>query len=207
MTEKKVILHLCADIGSDSLFYQRDDQYEVIMVGEDIGVQNFNPPRKVHGIIANPVCTEFSILKGFNHTGNLEDGMFLVNHCIRIIEASNPAWWLLENPAKGRLKEILGSPVAKYQPWHYGSPWTKETALWGKFTMPLQKYWTWDAVPKIPKLYTRPGRIKPNLAYFHKSEAKKIPEMTWALEKIKKDSDIRSMCSQGFAKAFKEANP
>ena len=28
----KIILHLCADLGSDSLFYQLSDEYEVIMI-------------------------------------------------------------------------------------------------------------------------------------------------------------------------------
>ena len=41
---KKVILHLCADLGSDSLFYQLSDEYEVIMIGEKIGVENYHPP-------------------------------------------------------------------------------------------------------------------------------------------------------------------
>lgn len=53
----KIILHLCADIGSDSKYYQLDPAYNVIMVGESIGVENFIPPENVHGIIANPVCT------------------------------------------------------------------------------------------------------------------------------------------------------
>jgi len=30
---KKVILHLCADIGSDTMPYQNDPDYEVVMVG------------------------------------------------------------------------------------------------------------------------------------------------------------------------------
>lgn len=58
--EKKLILHLCADLGSDSLFYQQSDEYEVVMIGEKIGVENYNPPTNVYGIIANPVCTDLS---------------------------------------------------------------------------------------------------------------------------------------------------
>ena len=60
----KTILHLCADLGSDSYFYQLDPEYNVVMVGEKIGVENFVPPENVWGIIANPVCTEFSTAKG-----------------------------------------------------------------------------------------------------------------------------------------------
>jgi len=54
---KKIILHLCADIGSDSRYYQLDDEFEVIKVGIDIGVENFTPPKNVFGVIANPTFT------------------------------------------------------------------------------------------------------------------------------------------------------
>ena len=43
----KIILHLCADLGSDSLFYQLSDEYEVIMIGEEIGVENYHPPKNL----------------------------------------------------------------------------------------------------------------------------------------------------------------
>lgn len=203
---KKIILHLCADLGSDSLFYQLDNDYEVIMVGEDIGVENFCPPEKVHGIIANPVCTEFSTAKGFHKDNDLEKGMFLVNHCLRIIKEANPVWWAIENPANGKLKDVIGKPIFTYQPWEFGSPWTKKTALWGNFNLPTKKYLKWENVPKNDQIYVRPGRPKPALAFLHKSAVNLIPEFQWAKDKIKCDADIRSMCSQGFAKAFYESN-
>jgi len=206
MSAKKIILHLCADLGSDSKYYQQDPSYEVIMIGESVGVENYTPPQNVHGIIANPVCTEFSTAKCFTHVGDLEKGMFLVNHCLRIIEEARPKWWVLENPAKGRLKEKLGMYKHAYQPWHYGSPWTKYTGLWGNFIMPAKLYTKWKDVPKIPSLYSRPGREKPGLVYFHKSAVTLIPEMQWAKDRIKCDADIRSMCSDGFAREFYKAN-
>lgn len=203
---KKIILHLCADLGSDSLFYQLDDNYEVIMIGEDIGVENYTPPENVHGIIANPVCTEFSTAKGFHKDNDMEKGMFLVNHCLRIIKEACPMWWVIENPANGRLKDTLGDPDMIYQPWEFGSPWTKKTALWGEFKKPEKIFTKWDDVPKNEKIYTRPGRPKPALAFLHKSAVNLIPEFQWAKDKIKCDADIRSMCSQGFAKQFYNAN-
>ena len=60
INSKKIILHLCADIGSDSRFYNDSDKYEVIKIGKEIGVENYTPPENVYGIIANPPCTEFS---------------------------------------------------------------------------------------------------------------------------------------------------
>ena len=205
-SSRKVILHLCADLGSDSLFYRLSDEYEVILVGEEIGVENYHPPKNVHGIIANPVCTEFSTAKSFAHVGDIEKGMFLVNHCLRIIKEAQPKWWVIENPFNGRLKEILGKPKYVYQPWEYGSPWTKKTALWGEFKKPQPTYKNWEDVPKNEKLYIRPGRLKPGLVYFHKSAVDLIPEMQWAKESIKCDADIRSMCSRGFAEAFFQNN-
>ncbi|MEA2090941.1 MAG: hypothetical protein U9O83_01085 [Campylobacterota bacterium] len=204
---KKIILHLCADLGSDSRYYQLDDEYEVIKVGKEIGVENYHPPKNVYGIIANPPCNEFSTAKCFTHVGNLDKGMELVNHCLRIIdECESPTFWVIENPAKGRLREKLGSASHTYQPWEYGSPWTKHTALWGAFYMPKPIYTKWEDVPKNDKLYIRNGRKKPSLVYLHKSAIDLIPEFEFAREHIKCDADIRSMCSQGFAKAFYNAN-
>lgn len=202
---KKIILHLCADIGSDSLFYQNDPDYEVILVGKDIGVENYSPPDNVYGIIANPPCENFSIAKSFNHVGDLEKGMFLVNHCIRITREAKPKFWAIENPATGRLKEFLGKPKLTYQPFEFGSPWTKKTALWGNFNIPTKTH-TWESCKKNDNLYIRPGRFKPGLVYFHKSALQHIEEMQWAKDNIKCDADIRSMCSQGFARAFYEFN-
>jgi len=203
---KKIILHLCADSGSDSRYYKLDDDYEVIMIGEEIGVENYTPPKNVYGVIANPVCTEFSRAKCFSHIGDLEEGMILVNHCIRIIKECNPRFWMIENPANGRLKEKIGKPDHIYQPWEYGSPWTKRTGLWGVFNMPAPIFNKWEDVPKNDKLYIRPGRKKPGLVYLHKSAIDLIPEFEFAKDHIKCDADIRSMCSQGFAKAFYASN-
>lgn len=201
---KKIILHLCADLGSDSKYYQLDNDYQVIMVGESIGVENFVPPENVHGIIANPPCTEFSTAPGFHFDRKADTG--LLGYCIKIIDKCKPKWWVIENPANGTMKNIIGTPKAVYQPWQYGSPWTKKTALWGNFNMPFPLYSKWEDCPKNPALYVRPGRPKPALAFFHKSAVDLIPEMQWAKDKIKTDADIRSMCSDGFAKAFYLAN-
>ena len=203
---KKIILHLCADLGSDSRYYQLDDNYEVILIGEKIGVENFTPHENVHGIIANPVCKEFSTANGFHKENDYRKGMKMVNHCLRIIEYSKPKWWILENPANGKLKDFLGNPKVIYQPWEFGSPWTKKTALWGNFNHPKKIYTRWGDVPKIPELYVRPGRPKPALAFLHKSAVDLIPEFKWAKKHIKNDADLRSMCSQGFAKEFYLSN-
>ena len=182
---KKIILHLCADIGSDTRYFQLDSNFEVIKIGKDIGVENYNPPENVYGVIANPVCTQFSIARGFNKVGDLEEGMFLVNHCLRIIEECNPNFWVIENPATGKLKDFLGSPTFTYQPWEFGSPWTKKTALWGKFNIPNKIFSKWEDLEKIENLYIRGSRKKPSLVYLHKNDKYKIKEWEWAYDLIK----------------------
>ena len=207
----KIILHLCADLGSDSRYYQLDPAYEVIRIGVDIGVENYIIPKDmiVYGIFSNPVCTEFSTAD-YARVCDTNKGMFLVNHCLRIIEDAKSRGGLkfhvMENPARGTLHKFIGKPKHKYQPYEYSSPWSKHTALWGEFNMP-PKITTWATVTKNPNLYVRPGRPKPSLALFHKSAIDVIPEWQWAKDYIKCDADIRSMCSDGFAREFYKANP
>jgi hypothetical protein len=203
----KTILHLCADIGSDSYPYATDPDYEVIKIGKDIGVENYSPDRQIHGVIANPVCTEFSIARGFHKETNTELGLEIVHQCLRIIEESSPEWWVLENPASGKLKNEWLPPKYLYEPWWYGSPWTKKTALWGNFIEPQREYYGWDYVPKNNKLYVRPGRPKTSLAFLHKSAIHNIPEFAPFIPLVHSDADFRSLCSQNFARAFKLANP
>lgn len=212
---KKIILHLCADSGSDSRAYQLDPEYEVICIGKEIGVENYHPPANVHGIIANPPCTEFSTA-GYDRVCDIEKGMLLVNHCLRIIEeakANQPAggklkWNILENPARGTLKDILGKARHIYQPWWFKySPWTKLTAGWGDFEVPARDFVKWEDVTENKALYIRPSRpLKPSLAVFHKSAIKHLPDYEWLKDSIHCDADIRSICSLGWSFAFKRAN-
>jgi len=200
----KLILHLCADIGSDTYPYKMAG-YDVITVGSDIGVENYHPPENVYGIIANPVCTEFSVVnRGYHRHGDYKKGLFLVNHCKRIINLCDPVFFAIENPGTGRLKDFLGKPDFVYDPWMFGDPWSKKTALWGKFNKPAYKYTNWTDVPKNKKLYIRPGRVKPSMACFHKSAIKDIPN--FSMFSVDDDMSFRSLCPQGFANAFFSAN-
>ncbi len=206
MKKKKIILHLCADTGSDIRPYTFDNNYYCYLIGSQIGVENYHPPKDVYGIIANPVCTEFSTARSNGKARNPEKGMEMVKECQRIIaEAGDVKFWVIENPAKGVLKNYLGKPTYEYEPWWYGSPWTKRTALWGKFNIPPRKYEKWEDVPKIPGLYTRPGRGKPSLAFMHKSAYDLIEEF-WTLGRPTTDAEFRSFCSQKFAHDFYESN-
>lgn len=204
MNSGKIILHLCADIGSDSYPYKVAG-YDVRLIGKEIGVENYHAPQGgVYGVIANPVCTKFSIASGFHKKLDTVEGMFLVDECLRIIKESNPVFWCIENPASGRLKEFLGKPAFEYEPWNFGSPWTKKTALWGNFNLPKKIFNKWADVPKNKSLYVRPGRPKPGMAFLHKSAKQFIPE--FSPFQVDDDMSFRSLCSQGFAQAFFKEN-
>lgn len=209
MKQKKIILHLCADTGSDTKFFQNDPEYEVRLIGSDIGVENYTVTEEIFGIIANPVCLEFSTARANGKARNPEEGMFLVKECQRIIEEAKKKgglkFWVIENPAKGVLKDYLGKPDYQYEPWWFGSPWTKRTALWGEFNTPERKYEKWEDVPKLEGLYVRPNRPKPSLAFMHKSAYDLIPEFK-ELPRPENDMEFRSLCSQKFAEAFYKAN-
>jgi hypothetical protein len=149
---EKIILHLCADMGTDSKAY-RDAGYQVICVGQKIGVENYHPPKGVYGVIANPPCTMFSIARTKAKTPrDLREGMRLVKECLRIIwecqydlenenQRTSPlAFWALENPGTGMLRWFLGNPRFEYCQSEYGQPFTKRTALWGNFNIPYRPF-------------------------------------------------------------------
>ena len=191
----KIILHLCATMGSDSLPY-KEAGYDVRLIGKDIGVENYNPPDNVYGIIANPVCRDFSIaLTKPKIPRDLERGMFLVKHCLRIsweclykikrtaYPVSPLKFWYIENPATGYLRWFLGKPAFEYQPYEYGEMYSKKTALWGYFN-----------IPKKPLLY---NPIKSNMNFCKSKEI---------LKKMPVGSELRSKCPYNFSKAFFESN-
>tara|TARA_R100000808_G_scaffold1505_1_gene6794 strand:- start:8828 stop:9412 length:585 start_codon:yes stop_codon:yes gene_type:complete len=192
----KTILHLCADIGSDSKPYL-DNGYNVIRVGKEIGVENFTPPEDVYGIIANPPCTEFSFARTNSiKERDLEKGMFLVKECLRIIwecqykipyktaKKTTLNFWMLENPF-GFLRRFLGHPTLVYQPYEYGDNYKKKTCVWGFFNIP-KKSPIECTMPKFDKLKSNQIHYKGN-------------------EKLTRQ-ERRSISSPGFCQAFFEAN-
>ena len=205
MGEPKIILHLCADIGSDSKPY-RDAGYDVRCIGKDIGVENYTPPNGVYGIIANPPCTMFSIARTKAKTPrDLTEGMRLVKACLKIIwecqariesehqRFSPLKFWSLENPASGSLRWFLGKPAFEYCQSEYGQVFTKKTALWGMFNLPRRPFMETimkDGVGTLGGHYsTRP--ILQELKQSHGGG----------------DGGYKASCPPLFAKAFYEANP
>lgn len=175
------------------------------MIGSEIGVENYHPEGEIHGIIANPPCTEFSIARDGGKPRDPEAGFALVWECLRIINEAKPKWYAIENPATGALKKYLGTPRHTYEPWEYGSPWTKRTALWGNFNIPPKIYTRWEDVPKNPDLPIYQNRSKPSLAKLHHPHKRFIREFDPFT--ATNDMEFRSLCSQNFALAFLKSNP
>jgi hypothetical protein len=136
---KRVILDLCGGSGAWSKPY-RDAGYEVdVITLPAYDVRTYHDRREIHGIIAAPPCEQFSIAKT-SGPRDFPKGLETVTACLRVIAECRPAWWALENPASGLLRRWLGNPVDVFQPHHFGDPWTKSTALWGKFALPARSH-------------------------------------------------------------------
>ncbi len=202
----KIILDLCGGTGSWSRPYKQAGYDVRLITLPEYDVRTYMPPEKVYGVLAAPPCTEFSILNCKAEQRKLDPavGLSVVTACLRIIAMTSPVWWALENPV-GHLTEHMGAPRIIFQPWEFGDPWTKRTALWGTFAVPKKLYIRWEDVPNKLPLYTRPGREKPNFAYLHKSAQKLIPQLSFAEPGT--DADFRAITPPGFAQAFFETNP
>ena len=59
---------------------------------------------------------------------------------------------------------------------------------------------------KNDKLYVRPNRGKPSLAFLHKSALYDIPEFLKFADLVHDDMSLRSLCPQSFAEQFFDAN-
>jgi len=191
----KIILHLCADIGSDSTPY-KEAGYDVRLIGKEIGVENYSPPKDVYGIIANPPCTQFSFARTkIKSPRDLRFGMSTVYHCLRIIwecqydtattaKKTSLKFWMLENPF-GLLRRFLGNPALIYHPYEFGDNYKKRTCVWGFFKIPTKRPILCDK-PKFDRLLNHEIHYKGN-------------------EHLTR-TERRSICSPGFAKAFFNAN-
>jgi hypothetical protein len=198
----KIILDLCGGTGSWGKPY-RDNEYDVRLITlPEYDVLTYDPPEDVYGILAAPPCESFSIAPGKNYRKTpIEQGLRILNACLRIIEKCNPVFYAIENPC-GLMRKYMGKPRFTFQPYWFGDGWTKKTDIWGKFNIPVITH-TWDSCPKLD-LYVRPGRKRPSLAFLHKSAISLIPQFKGF--DANTDAALRSITPPGFAQAFFEVN-
>lgn len=183
--EGRIILDLCGGSGAWSDPYRRAGYDVRIVTLPDCDVRTFEPPSDpVHGILAAPPCTEFSLAKN-GQDRDIERGLEVVSACLRIVIACRPKWWALENPV-GLLGHYLGTPRDVFEPCDFGDPWTKRTAIWGNFEIP-------ERGPFVKPLGGGP------LCSICDPKRKRL---TWC-----GNAAHRAITPPGFARAFFEANP
>ena len=136
-----IILDLCGGTGAWSRPY-KDAGYDVrIITLPDHNVLTYKPPDEpVHGILAAPPCTQFSLARTTaKKPRDLRLGMQVVSACLRIIwecrYRHKLAFWCLENP-RGYLRHFLGVPSLTFHPYEFGDEYSKATDLWGFFKHP-----------------------------------------------------------------------
>jgi len=188
--KKRVILDLCAGSGSWSEPYVRAG-YKVIRVSlPELDVRTWKPPRHVWGVLAAPPCDQFSLARqGHGRRVARPDfvrGMEVVNACMRIVQQCRPQWWALENPV-GHLSKFLGTPRDTWEPFEFGDPWTKRTAIWGDFELPKRGP------------FVKPRGAGPPCSKCGDIKRRQQPRCS--------NPAHRAITPAGFARAFFEANP
>ncbi len=224
MNSHKVILDLCGGTGSWSNFY-KENGYDVrVLTLPDFDVTNWREHKeivdliennKVYGILAAPPCTMFSIARNDTTARvprDLRGGMKIVNACLEIIHEclyqshklsqNGLKFWAMENPYSGYLKRFLGKPALVFQPYEYGDPYTKRTAIWGEFKDLKQNI----VEPRKFEHPTTKGARDFVSCVEHFADLKQIPEGYADKTGYSRRTILRSMTPQGFAKAFYEAN-
>lgn len=134
---ERLILDLCAGSGSWSRPYASAGYRVLSCTLPDADVRTMPQLGPVWGVLAAPPCDQFSLARNGhpNLPRDIRGGLEVVSACLRLIVASRPRWWALENPV-GMLGRFLGAPRDTWDPCDFGDPWTKRTALWGEFSLP-----------------------------------------------------------------------
>lgn len=140
--QARIILDLCAGSGAWSQPYLAAGYQVVRVTLPHSDVTTFRSSVPVHGILAAPPCTEFSVAaNGRDKPREFLPALEVVLGCLRIIAECQPEWWALENPGRSLIARWLGPVVDSWEPYEFGDPWTKRTALWGCFKTPERGPW------------------------------------------------------------------
>lgn len=134
---ERLILDLCSGSGSWSEPYKQAGYPVRRVTLPATDVRTFSlPDLRVWGILCAPPCTEFSLAKN-GQPRDFRAGLETVSACLRLCLTAAPVWWALENPV-GLLGRFLGRPRDVWEPYDFGDPWSKRTALWGAFALPVR---------------------------------------------------------------------
>lgn len=153
---------------------------------------------EVNGIIAFCPCLRFTRSGAqwwpqADASGETDYYIKLVYQTLAAIDLCKPDFWMLENPI-GRIArlvpELQDFKKGYYQPFQYGDPYSKKTALYGEFCMPT---------PVNVCSPIQSGTSESSLDYYFRTVVK-------AKDFIKRRSYYRSITPQGFSNAFYQAN-
>lgn len=228
---KKIILDLCGGTGSWSKPY-KDAGYDVRLItipnydiNQTVIERNSIEFRgkkimrvakdEVYGVLAAPPCTMFSFARTNAKTPrDLKEGMKCVRSCLDIIwslmevkqetgKKTLPLqFWALENPYHGFLKKFLSEPKFVFDPYDFGDPYQKRTALWGHFNEPKKNPVKLTAGQKAKaKTNSTLHTLGTKFDYLKSKDIH--PEHFGKLDRQAR----RSITPQGFAQAFYKANP
>jgi hypothetical protein len=193
----KIILDLCGGTGSWSEPYKQAGYDVRLITLPEHDVLTYKPPENVHGVLAAPPCTHFSIACAYlwkqkDEAGLTEQSLEIVRACFKIIEQCKPEFWALENP-RGRLHKFIGNPSYKFHAYEFGAPYYKPTWIWGEFNM-------W-----FPR-----GPYNPNPVKLDRTSAKLLYELPQGYSAEQTDHKTRaarrSILPPAFCEAFFEAN-
>lgn len=215
LRQSRLIVSLCDYSGNWSRPY-KDLGYEVMQVdlktGGDARLLK-KLDRKVHGVLAAPVCTAFSAAgakhwKAKEAAGNqqLLDGLALVDACLRVVTVNDPTWWVMENPV-GRLKDWIGHHRFTFNPSEFagylGDAPTGKTYESPKGELLPELAWMVDA-------YTKRTCLWGDFKIPEKDEREAIHgSKMWAMYggASERTKELRSITPMGFSTAFARANP
>lgn len=211
-----IVLDLCGGTGSWARPY-KEAGYDVRTITlPDNDVMTYElPDEPIYGILAAPPCTMFSDARTNAKTPrDLRGGMQVVLACLNLIyeaqyrtvsdQQKYPPlkFWALENPWYGRLKWFLGKPTFTFNPYEFGDPYKKKTAIWGYFNEPIKTYSDQSEVltPEQIEKHKTNSQALPKFDYMKSKDIH--PEMFGKLDRQAR----RAITPRGFAEAFYKAN-
>lgn len=188
-------------------------QGEFITFKKRGGVTTVIKMSAVHGILAAPPCTMFSFARTKAKTPrDLRKGMETVIACLEIIwsvqaieqstnkKTTSLAWWALENPYHGLLKNFIGKPPFSFDPYEFGDGYKKRTAIWGNFTYP-KKLDNGQITGSVDHNHEK-------MVKFDKLKTKEIaPEQYGKLTRTERRAITPARFSFSFSFSFFKANP
>lgn len=138
--------------GHDVVSIDFDERFEVTLRADifDVTPATLEAFGRFDVVLASPPCERFSVLQiGRNWTPPPDNqpktpqaarALELVRHTRALIEALDPAFFVVENPVGKlrRLDALAGLERRSVTYCQYGAPWRKPTDLWGGFPPSLE---------------------------------------------------------------------